>query len=108
MSHGDELQRQIADIGVRYLKRTLGELADLRAAFEDARRGSSEALRELSRMAHKIQGSGATFGFDAISGRAYEVEQLASSPTPAMEQLDASLTALEHEVRSQAQQRGVQ
>ncbi len=107
MNQGDELQRQIADIGTRYLKRTLGELEQLRALLAQARAGSRESLRELSRMAHKINGSGAMFGFDSVSERAYEIERLAISETPAIEDLEAHLAALEDEVRKQVQLREI-
>lgn len=108
MNEDEKLQQQIADIALRYLKRTLGEIEQLRTCLDQARRGSSESFQVLGRLAHKIHGSGAMFGFDSVSERAYEIEQLAASDAPRVEALAASLAALEQEIRKQAQLRGVQ
>lgn len=105
------LQRQIADIGTRYLVRTLGELPQLRALLCDARDGTPDALKSLERMAHKIHGSGAMFGFEEISERAEDLERLAaagSGDPEHLQQLEASIGALEAEVNKQARAQGVQ
>lgn len=111
MSDDDTLQRQIADIGARYLRRTVGEIAQLRERLEAAQAGEAGALHDLERLAHKINGSGAMFGFDALSNRADEVERLAkSAPADAQlfARLDAALAGLEAEVRLQAAKRGAE
>lgn len=106
----EKLQRQIADIGVRYLKRTLGELAQLRDLLASARAGTPDALKQLERMAHKIHGSGAMFGFDEVSERANELERLVangSTDDDAMQRVEASIEALEAQVQKDAQARGM-
>ncbi|NLG76565.1 MAG: Hpt domain-containing protein [Xanthomonadaceae bacterium] len=110
MNEDEQLQRQIADIGTRYLKRTVGEIEQLRSYLQSLREGSHDALRSLASMAHKIHGSGAMFGFDRVSERAYEIEQLArqGSGEDACERLGAAVDALADEVRRQAHARGVQ
>jgi HPt (histidine-containing phosphotransfer) domain-containing protein len=110
MNEDDTLQRQLADIGTRYLKRTLSEIAELRACLQEARQGSTEATKQLGRMAHKIHGSGAMFGFDKLSERAHEIEQLAASAhdEAALVRVEEGVSALEREVREQASLRGVE
>ena len=110
MNEDDQLQRQIADIGTRYLKRTVGEVEQLRGYLQTFNEGSHEALSALARLAHKIHGSGAMFGFDGVSERAYEIEQLArhGSSEEACKRIGAAVDALADEVRRQARSRGVQ
>jgi HPt (histidine-containing phosphotransfer) domain-containing protein len=104
----DELQQQIASIGTRYLQRTLTELPRL---YELCAQPDGGALAEIERLAHKIYGSGAMFGFEQISERAREVELLAArrAAEPAtMSELRAGIAALERQVRETARERGVQ
>lgn len=110
MNEDDTLKQQIADIGRRYLKRTLGEVDELRALLQAVQGGSDAALVQLGQVAHRIHGSGAMFGFDGISERAYEIELLArdGGGGSLFERIDTGLGALETEVRRQAQSRGVQ
>jgi len=75
------LQQKIADIGGRYLLRTSGELARLRELVDQVRAGNSAALKDIAQLAHKIYGSGAMFGFEAISERARELELAAKDVT---------------------------
>lgn len=110
MNEDDKLQQHIADIGSRYLKRTLGEIDQLRALLQDAQAGADDALVRVGQIAHKIHGSGAMFGFDAVSERAYEIEQLARGgrDNATLERIQTGVAALAEEVRKQAQLRGVQ
>jgi HPt (histidine-containing phosphotransfer) domain-containing protein len=106
----NKLQQQIADIGTRYLKRTLGEVGQLRAYLEQARSGSADALKEIERMAHKIHGSGAMFGFDAVSERADELERIAAQAgrdRGLLQSIEGSIAALESQVQQDAQVRGI-
>jgi HPt (histidine-containing phosphotransfer) domain-containing protein len=107
------MQKQIAEIGARYLRRTLGELPQMRELAERLGGDPAQAagvLQEIERMAHKIYGSGAMFGFDMVSGRAREVELLAAeraSDAESIERLRARVTALEEEVAAAARTRGI-
>jgi HPt (histidine-containing phosphotransfer) domain-containing protein len=69
----------LAEIGARYIHRTLAELEQLRALSDAVAAGSSEALQELGTLAHRIRGSGAMFGFHAISKSAESLELLVHS-----------------------------
>jgi HPt (histidine-containing phosphotransfer) domain-containing protein len=113
MSDDERMQEQIAEIGGRYLRRTLSELPQMRELLDRLAREPSQAaglVQEIERMAHKIYGSGAMFGFDLVSGRAREVELAAghrASDAEAIEQLRVRITALEDEVRASARMRGI-
>lgn len=109
MNEDEQLQEQIADIGSRYLQRTLGELVALRDCLDGARQGSMDALKQLGQMAHKIHGSGAMFGFDAVSERASAIERLARSTCtePTLDTLAVCIDELEEEVHRQVQRREI-
>jgi HPt (histidine-containing phosphotransfer) domain-containing protein len=77
MNDEERFQQQLASIGTRYLARTLGEMTRLRELLESVLSGGPGTMREVEHLAHKIHGSGAMFGFDVISDRAGEVEQVA-------------------------------
>jgi HPt (histidine-containing phosphotransfer) domain-containing protein len=109
MQDDEKLRQQIADIAVRYIKRTESELGQLRESFLAIRAGDAGALQQLGRLAHKIHGSGAMFGFDAISERASEIERLAGlglSDPDTLTKIEQSLLGLEAEVTSQAKRQG--
>ena len=77
MSDEERLRQQMASIGVRYLGRTLGELQRMRELLQAALNGTPALFKDLEHLAHKIHGSGAMFGFDALSDRAGEIEHIA-------------------------------
>jgi HPt (histidine-containing phosphotransfer) domain-containing protein len=110
MDERDKLQQQMSEIGDRYLRRTVGELARLQELLQKQREGVAEATQEIAHMAHKMHGSGAMFGFDAISDRARELELLAGSPPESdyQQKLQTLISALDAQVRETARQRGVQ
>ena len=114
MPEDDErMQKQIAEIGTRYLRRTLSELPQMREVLDRLAGDPAQAaglLQEIERMAHKIYGSGAMFGFDIVSGRAREVELIAAeraSDAESIERLRERVTALEDEVAAAARTRGI-
>jgi HPt (histidine-containing phosphotransfer) domain-containing protein len=77
MSDEDKLKQQMAQIGVRYLTRTLGEMQRMHEVLHSAVNGSPAMMKDLERLAHKIHGSGAMFGFDGLSDNAGEIEHIA-------------------------------
>ncbi len=111
MHEDEKLQQQIADIGTRYLKRTLGELAQLRACLQNARSGAPDSLKQLERLAHKIHGSGAMFGFDDLSESAAQIEQIAAAGNDdpdTLSRIEAGIEALQIRVEQQARDRGIE
>jgi CheY-like chemotaxis protein len=66
----------VARLGDKFLARSRDEAVILRALSENAHEGDPIVIDEIERMAHKIHGSGAMFGFPAVSARAAEIEQI--------------------------------
>ena len=79
MNEQEKLQQQLAQIGTRYLTRTISEMPRMHELLNLSLTGSPAMLKDLEHLAHKIHGSGAMFGFDTLSDRAAEVEHLAAS-----------------------------
>jgi HPt (histidine-containing phosphotransfer) domain-containing protein len=71
-----QLRAEVSVLGGKFLQRTRGEVAILRELVEGSSRGDSSALARLQELAHKIHGSGAMFGFEAISKYGEEIEHL--------------------------------
>lgn len=71
-----QIQERMQQLGVKFARRTQGELASMRELVEQARHGDAEAVRNLELLAHKIHGTGATFGLTGISNTAGEIERL--------------------------------
>lgn len=78
-----ELQRQMDQIGDRFLQRLLAELAMMHELIADLEAGEFSGLKDLELFAHRIHGSSAMFGFTAISALAGELEKLVSRVEPA-------------------------
>ena len=121
MSEQDALQEKMAQIGARYLARTLGELPQVRALAAEVAAGSPTALKELGRAAHRIHGSGAMFGFAEVSKRARDVEYIAAhlsgegldhlcglSEAAVREKLSSAVVELELATRAAAQAAGIE
>ena len=121
MDSQEKLRQQMAQIGNRYLVRTLGELEKLKELIGEAVGGSNTVLREVEHLAHKIHGSGAMFGFDAVSDSAGVIEHAAArlsgrdaaaeysslSDAELRRRLDEGVTQLEAVTKSAAQKCGV-
>jgi HPt (histidine-containing phosphotransfer) domain-containing protein len=73
-----QIRERMQQLGVKFARRTQGELVSMRALVEQARQGNADAVRSLEQLAHKIHGTGATFGLTGISGSAAEIERMAS------------------------------
>lgn len=112
MTDQNRLQQQLGDIGLRYLKRTLGEIHVLREHVQKLRAGDTASLKEIEHLSHKIHGSGAMFGFDTLSTHAREIE-LAAAAGPAAsadlhERLERHLADLAAAADTAARERNVQ
>lgn len=86
---GLEIQDQLRILGGKFLSRTRDQTAQLRQWLRDLPHGA-EPLAPLEEIAHKIHGSGAMFGFAAISTCAGEMESLVEGLIAAKASLDAS------------------
>lgn len=73
-----DVQKRMAELGQRYLERTVGELGQLQTFIEEVSHGDADSLKNIEVLAHRIRGSGAMFGFDLMSDVAGEIELLAA------------------------------
>jgi HPt (histidine-containing phosphotransfer) domain-containing protein len=71
------VRQQVSELGEKFLRRTQAEATVLRDLVERIQAGDITVVPELEAMAHKIHGSGAMFGFPAVSECAAEIEHLA-------------------------------
>ena len=121
MSDQERLTQQMAQIGSRYILRTLGELQRMQELLQNVLSGSPAHLKDLEHLAHKIHGSGAMFGFDRVSDHAGEIEHIAGylhkgegpehlkalSEEQLHSQLRTSVAKLDEVTRAAAKDRGV-
>jgi LPS-assembly lipoprotein len=109
MADQDKLQRQLGEIGTRYLKRTLGELEVLRDLMGKVRAGEAGCLKDIEHLSHKIHGSGAMFGFDDLSRQARDIELAATqSDTPDLhDRLERHINELAVAAQNAARERGI-
>jgi HPt (histidine-containing phosphotransfer) domain-containing protein len=73
---------RMAELAVKFLNRTQADIATMRSGLSRLAAGDMDALGEIRHLAHRMVGTGATLGFEAISERARVVEQLAESCAP--------------------------
>jgi HPt (histidine-containing phosphotransfer) domain-containing protein len=73
---------RLAELAEKFIERTRGEVDVMRSALEKLDAPDGVALAEILHLAHRISGTGATLGFDAVSEQARRVEQVATAQTP--------------------------
>jgi HPt (histidine-containing phosphotransfer) domain-containing protein len=103
---------KLAEIGGRYVKRTLTEMPELHRLLEAAITGDAAAFHQIGRLAHRIHGSGAMFGFNALSDVAGRLERTVDSVAgqdfaKALGSVRADVEELENQVRAAATARGL-
>jgi HPt (histidine-containing phosphotransfer) domain-containing protein len=76
------VQGRMAELAAKFLHRSSADVATLRTQLERLESGAAEALGEIRHLAHRMVGTGATLGFEAISERASRIEQLAERVEP--------------------------
>jgi HPt (histidine-containing phosphotransfer) domain-containing protein len=75
------LHDRLAELGLRYLRRTAGEVRQLRTCVVQAQAGNAEEWTTIAQIAHRIRGSGGMFGFDLVSEAASDIEVAVSDVT---------------------------
>lgn len=112
MADSPSMLSQLRDIGDRYLRRTLRETDQLQELARRGIGGDADAAKQTEQLAHKIHGSGAMFGFTAVSDCAGEVERLvaqrAADLAPVAEELTTLVTRLLQAVHNAASERGIE
>lgn len=77
MNSEEEMRVKFAAIGARYLARTANELGQLEKLVGQLSAGGQATIKEIEILSHRIRGSGAVFGFAALSEVAGVIEMLA-------------------------------
>lgn len=77
MQDDEATRRKLADIGARFLARTIGEIAMLEELLKQLPGNALAGMKQIEMIAHRIRGSGAVFGFQALSNAAESIEMLA-------------------------------
>lgn len=102
------VQSRLRELAVRFVQRSLGEVATMRELMARVRVKDRDALAELEKLSHKIHGTAATVGYRSVSDRAGEIERLAEGALGSdagldqegCERIEALLTALEADLRA--------
>lgn len=74
------MRQRMDQLRGQFVQRTLGELHDMTALLDRVRQGDAAAVRDMELLSHKINGTGATFGFAGVSSHAGDIERLVASP----------------------------
>lgn len=93
-----ELREQVKALGEKFLVRTAEQVTTLRSHVASLRNGDRDVLVGMQELAHKIHGSGAMFGFAALSDRAGEIERLIAAEPGGAQQMTDRLGALVEEL----------
>ncbi len=110
MNDETRLKAQMAELGGKFIERTHGEVVQMHALIGQLGDGQQQALEQLLYLSHRIHGAGATFGFDAVSEHAAQIERLVEAMAAArvtlsaatLEQLRAHVLDLDKAVNSAA------
>lgn len=73
------IRQRMAQLRAQFVKRTQGDLANMGELLERVRQADAAALRDMELLAHKINGTGATFGFVGISTHAGDIERMVAA-----------------------------
>ena len=102
---------QLQDIADRYLQRTIREAEQLQDFVAKGLAGDAACIKQSEQLAHKIHGSGAMFGFHAVSECAGQIERLVVHRAAELDAVAAELKSLvaqlQSVLRSAAIERGI-
>jgi HPt (histidine-containing phosphotransfer) domain-containing protein len=82
----------MAELKEKFIERTHGELRTVQGSLAALEAGDTSALHAIVQLAHRMTGTGATLGLEALSERAMEVERLGET-VPAGTAPDAATLA---------------
>jgi HPt (histidine-containing phosphotransfer) domain-containing protein len=69
-------RERMAELAVKFIERSRGEMAVIRSRLAALGADDSGALAEIRNLAHRMCGTGATLGFEALADRAHDVEKM--------------------------------
>jgi HPt (histidine-containing phosphotransfer) domain-containing protein len=74
----DQLQATLRRLRAAYIAEGPSRVADLEAQIERVERGDAAAISELSRLFHRLAGSGGSYGLDDVTAAARAGELMAN------------------------------
>lgn len=96
---------RMAELKDKFVERSRDDLQTLRNGFSALQGGDAASLRVIVQLAHRMSGTGATLGLEALSEHAQRIEKLAEAQTPgslpdaeAMSRLGSAIEALAAEL----------
>jgi HPt (histidine-containing phosphotransfer) domain-containing protein len=100
---------RMAELAAKFIERTRADLRAMRRDLAKLEAGDLAALAEIRHLAHRMAGTGATLGFEALGERAARTEasidSLPGGTSPdaqTIERLAADIAALESQLASDA------
>jgi HPt (histidine-containing phosphotransfer) domain-containing protein len=100
---------RMAELAAKFIARTQGDLRTMRVDLEKVGAGDLSALAEIRHLVHRMAGTGATLGFEALGQRASGTEALIDAlpggtlpDARTIERLAADIGALESQLASDA------
>jgi len=100
---------RMAELAARFIERSIGDLRKMRDDLAKLDAGDASALAEIRHLAHRMAGTGATLGFQALGEHAAGTEALIDAlpggvapDAQARERLAANIGALESQLANDA------
>lgn len=104
---------RMAELAAKFIERTQRDLGTMRADLAKAGAGDAGALAEIRHLAHRMAGTGATLGFEALGVRAAGTEAIidalpdgALPDSRVIERIAADIGALETQLAADARRTG--
>lgn len=73
---------RMADLANRFLVRSGTDITTMCAALQRLAKGDASAVSDIRHLAHRMVGTGATLGFEALAECAHRIEKLVESLDP--------------------------
>lgn len=103
----DAAGARFTGLAAKFVERSAAEVVTMRAALAGLAAGDPHSLAEIRHLAHRMAGTGATLGVEALSDRARDVEHLAERLAPGavpeaatLGEFESGIEALEQELRA--------
>jgi chemotaxis protein histidine kinase CheA len=100
---------RMAELAAKFIERTQGDLRTMRSDLAKVGAGDASALAEIRHLAHRMAGTGATLGFEALGERAAGTEAIIDAlpggklpDEHTLSRLAADIGALESQLASDA------
>jgi chemotaxis protein histidine kinase CheA len=100
---------RMAELAAKFIERTQGDLRTMRSDLARVGAGDASALAEIRHLAHRMAGTGATLGFEALGERAAGTEAMidalpdgALPDAQTIARLAANIGALESQLATDA------